>query len=78
MIKEHSSMENTENEMFNFDSSHRFIEKLHNSSLEASVRNTYLEGKFFIKEEISDAGPLTRILRPCSMNEDSLAMYQNK
>ena len=61
-----------------FDSSDRFIEKFHDSSLEAFIWNIYLEGKVLIEVEISDVGPVTRSLRPCSMNEDSLAMYQNE
>ena len=71
-------MDNTENEMFTFDSSDRFIEKFHDSSLEAFIWNIYLEGKVLIEVEISDVGPVTRSLRPCSMNDDSLSMYQNE
>lgn len=78
IIQEHSSMDNTEKEMFTFDSSDRVFEKAHDSSLEASVPNTSLEGKDLTAAESRDVGPLARSLRPCSMNEDNLAMCQNE
>lgn len=76
MIQEHSSMNNTENEMFAFESSDGIIEKPHDTSLEASVLNTSVEGKDLPAAESRDVGPLARSLRP--MNEDTLAMCQNE
>lgn len=76
VIQEHSSMNNTENEMLVFESSDRVIEKPHDTSLEASVPNISLEGKDLPAAESRDVGPLARSLRP--MNEDTLAMCQNE